>query len=73
MCALALDQECGKGSTDDEMSSCHVAMLGGLPISIKQDQGTLCVLQILHMCMCRGNQFDQLRVGGDHVEVYISS
>jgi len=35
MCGLALDYECSKSSTNDEMSPYHVTMLGGFTISIQ--------------------------------------
>ncbi|KAH8975211.1 hypothetical protein BDL97_01G143600 [Sphagnum fallax] len=62
--------QCGQGSTDDEMSPCHVATLVGLPVSgvAAGLWHTLCITDSGDVYACGGNQFGQLGVGGDHAE-----
>ncbi|CAM6070378.1 unnamed protein product [Sphagnum tenellum] len=63
--------QCGQGSTDDEMSPCHVATLVGLPVSgvAAGLWHTLCITDSGDVYACGGNQFGQLGVGGDHAEM----
>jgi alpha-tubulin suppressor-like RCC1 family protein len=71
MHGLALNWQCGQGSTDDEMSPCHVATLVGLPVSgvAAGLWHTLCITDSGDVYACGGNQFGQLGVGGDHAEM----
>jgi hypothetical protein len=75
MHGLALNWQCGQGSTDDEMSPCHVATLVGLPVSgvAAGLWHTLCITDSGDVYACGGNQFGQLGVGGDHAEVWVCS
>jgi alpha-tubulin suppressor-like RCC1 family protein len=75
MHGLALNWQCGQGSTDDEMSPCHVATLVGLPVSgvAAGLWHTLCITDSGDVYACGGNQFGQLGVGGDHAEVWLCS
>lgn len=64
-------RQAGHGSTEDELSPCHVSTLGGLNV-VGVAAGlwhTLCITDIGDVYAFGGNQFGQLGVGGNTAEV----
>lgn len=61
----------GQGSTEDQLSPCYVAAMGGLHV-VGVAAGlwhTLCITDVGDVYAFGGNQFGQLGVGGTHAEV----